>query len=96
MQKLITRFFEISDINDPESGKYFADELFTPDGVLQMNERMIYRGSEGENNLNLLGIDVRELIRYLLFTCRNHFVSPEDAPSHSLSAAHHQTRLRRR
>ena len=47
LKALISRFFEISDSIDPVSGKWFADEVFTADGVMKMGARLSYSGSEG-------------------------------------------------
>ena len=47
LKALLSRFFEISDSIDPVSGKWFADEIFTADGVMKMGTRLLYSGSEG-------------------------------------------------
>ncbi|KAJ3039399.1 hypothetical protein HDV00_012275 [Rhizophlyctis rosea] len=46
LKHLITRFFEISDITDPESGTLFTEEIFTNDGVLKMGSWLVYSGKE--------------------------------------------------
>jgi len=46
-KQIITRFFEISDSPDPKSGRWFADELFTKDGVFKTHETCVFKGHDG-------------------------------------------------
>lgn len=47
VRALITRFFEISNSTDPDSGKWFAEELFTIDGLFKTHETCVFQGREG-------------------------------------------------
>lgn len=47
VKQIITRFFNISDSLDPNSGKSFADELFVEDGFFKTHKTMIFKGREG-------------------------------------------------
>ena len=47
VKHLITRFFEISDSPEPTSGKLFADELFSRDGVFTTHKTNLFRGYDG-------------------------------------------------
>ena len=46
-KQLIQRFFEISDSADPASGKLFAEELFTKDGVFTTHKTLVFKGHDG-------------------------------------------------
>jgi hypothetical protein len=50
VKHLITRFFEISDSPEPTSGKLFADELFTTDGVFTTHKTLIFKGYDGPSH----------------------------------------------
>jgi hypothetical protein len=52
VKQLITRFFEISDSPEPTSGKLFADELFTKDGVFTTHKTLIFRGYDGMSTIS--------------------------------------------
>ncbi|KAL9624461.1 MAG: hypothetical protein Q9160_001424 [Pyrenula sp. 1 TL-2023] len=47
VKRLINRFFAISDSADTSSGRLFADELFTRDGVFKTHETCVFRGRDG-------------------------------------------------
>ncbi|KAF2428614.1 hypothetical protein EJ08DRAFT_321674 [Tothia fuscella] len=46
VKQAITRFFQIGDSSDPGSGKLFADELFTKDGIFKTHKTLVFRGYE--------------------------------------------------
>ncbi|QDS77275.1 hypothetical protein FKW77_003952 [Venturia effusa] len=46
VKQLITRFFDISDSTDPDSGSSFAEELFTKDGYFKTHRTCIFRGHD--------------------------------------------------
>lgn len=47
VKELITRFFQISDSTDPNSGHLFAEELFAEDGFFKTHETCVFKGREG-------------------------------------------------
>lgn len=47
IKNLITRFFNISDSIDPESGRAFAEELFTKNGYFKTHKTCIFNGHDG-------------------------------------------------
>jgi hypothetical protein len=53
IKDLITRFFEISDSTDLDSGRQFADELFTKDGFFKTHETCVFNGRDGQFNLRV-------------------------------------------
>lgn len=53
VKHLITRFFEISNSIDPDSGRFFAEELFAKDGYFKTHKTCIFNGHDG-TSLSLL------------------------------------------
>jgi hypothetical protein len=47
VKQTITRFFDISDSVDPNSGRLFANEMFTEDGIFKTHKTMIFKGRDG-------------------------------------------------
>lgn len=44
-KSLISRFFELADLNSPEAGPRMASEVFTSDGVMKAGTRQV-QGSD--------------------------------------------------
>jgi hypothetical protein len=48
-KELITRFFDISNSTEPNSGQIFADELFVEDGSFRTHETCVFKGRAGQS-----------------------------------------------
>jgi hypothetical protein len=46
VKRTITRFFEISDSTDPTSGRLFAEELFSKDGIFTTHKTVYFQGHD--------------------------------------------------